>query len=115
MSLNDRLVQRAENLDWSVDIDGNYWEFEKYSPAGEDFVMGLNGEDIIGELQDYYDSFSPEEHITDLLIAKRNGFAGVPDLKTLCDDADAIDQMIYDLLQAFIDEEDKYQAEEDAA
>ena len=108
MSLKDRLIQKAENLDWSVTVEDNYWEFEKYSPAGEDFVFGLNGEDTIKELQGYYDTFDPEEHITDLLIAKRNGFPGVPDVKTLCDDADAIDDMIYELLQAFIEVEDKY-------
>lgn len=115
MSLTKRLIQKAEDLDWSVSVEGNYWEFEKYSPAGEDFVFGLNGEDTIEELQAYYDTFDPEEHITDLLIAKRNGFAGVPDVKTLCDDADAIDNMIYELLQAFIEVEDKYLDEKEGA
>lgn len=108
MNLEFLLVQKATDLEWSVDIDGKCWEFEKYSPAGEDFCFALHGEDIIDELQKYYDSFDPEEHIIDLLIAKRNGFPGVPDVKTLCDDADAIDNMIYELLQAFIEVEDKY-------
>ena len=108
MSLEDKLVQKAEDLDWSVHIEDGCWEFEKYSPAGEDYIFCISAKDIIGEIQTHYDSFDTEEHITDLLIAKRNGFAGVPDVKTLCDDADAIDQMIYDLLQAFIEVEDKY-------
>ena len=108
MSLEFLLVQKAADLDWSVSIEDKCWEFEKYSPAGEDFCFAIHGPDVIDGLQKYYDSFDPEEHITDLLIAKRNGFAGVPDVKTLCDDADAIDNMIYELLQAFIDVEDKY-------
>ena len=116
MSLKVLLVQKAEDLDWSVDIDGKSWEFEKYSPAGEDFFFELNGEDIVGELQKYYDMFDPEEHAMDLAIAKRNGFPGVPDLRTICNDADAIDEMIYELLQAFIEVEAEHldaQEEED--
>lgn len=102
------LVQKAEDLEWSVSIDGRYWEFEKFSPAGEDFCFSLHGTDIVGELQKYYDTFDPEEHIMELVEAKRNGLRGVPSIRTLCDDADAIDSMIYELLQAFIEVEDKY-------
>ncbi len=115
MSLEFLLVQKAADLEWSVDIDGKCWEFEKYSPAGEDFCFALHGEDIVGELQKYYDTFDPEEHIMELVEAKRNGLSGVPSIRTLCDDADAIDEMIYELLQAFIEVEDKHLDEKEGA
>lgn len=108
MSVEFLLVQKAADLDWSVIIEDRCWEFEKYSPAGEDFCFCLHGTDIVGELQKYYDSFDPEEHIMELVEAKRNGLSGVPSIRVLCDDADAIDNMIYELLQAFIEVEDKY-------
>ena len=108
MTLEERLRQKAEDLEWSVTVDDGLWEFEKYSPAGEDFVFSVSGPDIVAEVKDYYENFDPEEHATDLVIAKRNGFAGVPDLRTLCDDADAIDEMLHELADAFADVEREY-------
>lgn len=111
MNLVERLLQKAEDLRWSVTVDDGLWEFEQYSPAGEDFVFSVNGPDIVASVKEYYEDFDPEEHATDLVIAKRNGFAGVPDLRTLCDDADAIDEMLHELADAFVDVESEYQDE----
>lgn len=111
MTLEERLLQKAEELDWSVTVDDGDWEFEKYSPAGEDFFFSASGPDIVASVKEYYENFDPEEHATDLAIAKRNGFAGVPDLRTLCDDADAIDEMLHELFEAFRDVEIEYLSE----
>lgn len=100
MTLEERLRQKAEDLDWSVTVEDGYCEFEKYSPAGEDFVFIATGPDIAAGVKEYYENFDPEEHATDLAIAKRNGFAGVPDLRTLCDDADEIGEMLFHLAAA---------------
>lgn len=108
MNLEERLLQKAEDLEWFVSVEKDYWEFEKYSPAGEDFVFCVTGTDIVGCVQEYYDSFDPEEHIMEMVEAKRNGLSGVPSVRILCDDADAIDEMIYELLQAFIEVESEY-------
>ena len=115
MNLTERLLQKAEDLEWSVTVDDGLWEFEKYSPAGEDFVFSVSGPDIVASVKEYYEDFDPEEHATNLVIAKRNGFAGVPDPRTLCDDADAIDEMLHELADAFVDVESEYQAELDEA
>lgn len=111
MTLEERLRQKAEDLEWSVTAWDGGWEFEKFSPAGEDFVFSVDGSDIVASVKEYYEDFDPEEHATDLVIAKRNGFAGVPDLRTLCDDADAIDEMLHELFEAFRDVEIEYLGE----
>lgn len=115
MTLQEKLIEKAEDLEWSVTVDDGLWEFEKYSPAGEDFVFSVDDPDIVAGVKDYYENFDPEEHATDMVIAKRNGFAGVPDLRTLCDDADAIDEMLHELADAFRDVESEHQAELDEA
>ena len=43
--LMDALVDAAELLDWSVHINDDCIEFEKYSPAGEDFFFTITGND----------------------------------------------------------------------
>ncbi len=111
MNLEERLLQKAKDLEWYVTVDNGIWEFFKLSPAGEDFGFNVIGPDIVASVKEYYDDFDPEEHATELVIAKMNGLAGVPNLRTLCDDADAIDEMLHELSNAFIDVECAYQDE----
>lgn len=99
-NVKDMLVEKAENLGWSVHGSGNEFEFSKGSPAGEDFSFVATGktlEDVIRDVRDYADSFDTEEHVWSLLNAKRNGFSGVPALKKLVEDADEIQEMLEDL------------------
>ena len=55
--LKSLLVSKAEELGWKVKIDESCWEFQKYSPAGEDFWLSISGEDIVDELLEYYEEF----------------------------------------------------------
>ena len=97
-----KLLAKAEELDWSC------WEYEhggvelgKHSPAGEDFSFYVgNKENLAEEAREYADDFDIEEHVRELLNAKANGFAGVPDLKTLVEDADDIKGMLDELADA---------------
>ncbi len=41
--LMDALIDAAELLDWSVHIEDDCIEFEKCSPAGEDFIFTITG------------------------------------------------------------------------
>lgn len=106
------IVEVAENLDWSViDIrdcgftvtDGTQLEFEKYTPAGEDFSFTVSGdspENMIEEIKSYSANFDTEEHIAGWIEAKRNGVSGVPSIKELVEDADAIENMLRELAEA---------------
>lgn len=98
--LKDLIVSEAEKLEWRVLISENCWEFQKYSPAGEDFWFGVTGSDVVEEVLEYYETFDTEDHVMGLMEAKRNGFSGVPSLKELVEDADAIKEMIGELYEA---------------
>lgn len=103
MKWHEKVVKAAENLDWAVYRDSEesqYWEFEKYSPAGEDFIFSVSAKtlaELKEELQSYYENFDREDHVFGLLEAKRNGFRGVPDLDTLVEDSQAIEDMLEEL------------------
>lgn len=111
--LKSLLVSKAEELGWKVNIDENFWEFQKYSPAGEDFWLSISGEDVVDELLEYYEEFDTEDHVMGLMEAKKNGFRGVPSLKELVEDADAIEKMIEELYDALHDVESEYYEEQE--
>lgn len=97
------MVSVAEDLGWHVyrdAEDSQYWEFEKFSPAGEDFCFTVYAKNLVelkAELQSYYETFDREDHVFELLEAKRNGFRGVPDLDTLVKDSHDIEDMLEEL------------------
>ncbi len=106
--LKNLLREKAEELEWRVLIEEDCWEFQKYSPAGEDFWISISGEDIVDELLDWYESFDTEDHVMMHMEAKKNGLSGVPSLKVLVEDADAIDEMVEELYDALHDVEEAY-------
>ena len=104
----EALNRKAEELDWSWDEDEDgYVQLSKYSPAGEDFFIVVNAGNLVDEIRDYSDSFDTEEHVHGLLDAKENGFRGVPGLKELVEDADAIQEMLDELADALEEVEEE--------
>ena len=99
----EKVVDVCEDLGWTAYRDENfytYWEFEKFSPAGEDFCFTVYAKNLVelkAELQYYYENFDREDHVYELLEAKRNGFRDVPDLDTLVEDSQAIEDMLEEL------------------
>lgn len=106
------IIHAAESLDWSVfcskqkdvgQVEYFTLELERFSPSGEDFFFiasGKTSDEIIEDITDYARNFDTEDHITEMLIAKRNGLAGVPDVHTLVGDADEIFSMLCELSDA---------------
>ena len=111
--LKAALIKAAEEEDWSVSVDGDCWEFEKYSPACEDFICCVTGDDIVSEVDDYHENFDTEDHVMMHMEAKNHGLSGVPSLKILVEDADAIDDMLCELYYALKKAEDAYYEELD--
>ena len=111
--LMDALIDAAELLDWSVHIYDDYIEFEKYSPAGEDFIFTITGNDearVAEQVREYAYDFDPDEH-AEMWVESR-GKRGVPDsIRTLIDDADAIKEMAFELADALRKAEEEYQKE----
>lgn len=92
---------KVEELEWNwYDCDDGYVELEKSSPAGEDFWITVNAGNLVDEIRSVCNCFDPEAHVHELLDAKANGFGGVPCLKELVEDADAIQEMLEELADA---------------
>lgn len=68
----------CEALDWCVhdDPEEDYVELEKYSPAGEDFIFGVQKGNFVKNVREYADGFDVDEHV-ELWIEGR-GKNGVP-------------------------------------
>ena len=100
--LENKMIEAAEKLGWSVTIDRNdgAWEFSQSSPAGEDFSFTAGGTDlesVIEDVKDYACHYDIDEHIEMWIGARRNGVAGVPSTRELVTDAEAIDKMLQEL------------------
>ena len=101
------LTQVAEDNGWSINLTDEggekFAEFEKWSPAGEDIVFSVAYQDagsLAYEVAVYADNFDAEEHVREMLNAKRSGFAGIPGVRVLVEDADAIETMLRELADA---------------
>lgn len=107
MDINE-LLNRAEELGWSIYESHEEWEFGQRSPAGEDFnfcvcVSDVNSpEDLIHEIRSYANDFDVEEHAK-MWIEAQGKVSCVPDIKTLVKDADAIKLMLNKLAFAMED------------
>lgn len=108
--LMDALTDAAELLDWSVHINDDCIEFEKYSPAGEDFILTITGNDearVAEKVRECAYDFDPDEH-AEMWVESR-GKRGVPDsIRTLIDDADAIKEMLFELADALRKAEEEH-------
>lgn len=97
-ALSENLIAACESLGWTVrEYDDGSAELSQYSPAGEDFSLCVETENFAEEIRSYYEDFDPEEHAEMWIEAKRNGVGGIPSIRRLIEDADAIDSMLEDL------------------
>lgn len=106
-----RMLDKAEEMEWSYTLyieesHGNraYAEMEKYSPAGEEFLMMVDfdkdnqADSFCRDLRSYYEDFDVDEHV-EMWIPSR-GKGGCPSsVRDLVEDAEAIESMICDLLE----------------
>ncbi len=95
-------IEAAENLDWNVFVEDDSITFSQMSPAGEDFSFTIDGANIPEEVRDYAIGFDIDEHIEMWIEARKNGIAGVPDVRTLVYDAEEIDKMLDRLATALM-------------
>lgn len=94
----------CERLDWRVLESEDEIELEKWSPAGEDFIVSITDlENIPNAVWEYANDFDPEEHIEMWILARRSGVRGVPAASELVEDAGAIRDMLLELADALRD------------
>lgn len=104
--MNERYREVCERLDWIVHeySEDEMVELEKYSPAGEDFIVSVELNGFIRNVKEYAAYFDIDEHV-ELWIGSR-GKKGVPArVRELVEDAEAIDEMLQELAAALAEVE----------
>ena len=97
--MTEKQIEICEGLGWKVMDCGDTTELENHSPAGEDIIVTLDNDNIPEDALGEYDSFDEEDHVRMWLNAKER-VSGVPDMKTLVEDAAAIKEMLRQLAEA---------------
>lgn len=95
----------CEKNGWSYSIDEKWNEVElsKSSPAGEDFSFIVSLEDLPEKVHSFIFNFDVDEHVEMWVKARQEGTKGVPGVRELVDDAEAIKQMLEELSRALLD------------
>ena len=94
------ILDIAESQGWSITGTGDGMELEAWSPAGENLIFYLDGNDIPAEVREIADDFSPDDHAGEMYEAGENGLSGVPPLSVLVEDAKEIEGMLDSLAEA---------------
>ena len=78
--LEQKYLDVLEKHEWAVSsyTDDGRVEIEKYSPAGEDFLICVEVENFPDAVMEYYESFDVDDHIDMWVEARRNGVSGIP-------------------------------------
>ena len=110
--MEHRLIEKCEELDWSVHCYDEYVEISQQSPAGEDFSFTVDEKDFVENVKQYAADFNPDEHIAMWIEAKGFGTSGVPSARELVHDAEAIDEMLQNLAIALCEVQCEIEKEE---
>lgn len=98
--INPAYIEAIEKLDWTVHQydDDDDVELENWSPAGENLIVYTTKSNFVQGIVTYAENFDPDEHIEMWVEAKRTGAtSGIPDIRTLVQDADDIAEMLDEL------------------
>lgn len=92
--MNNKQRKICEKLGWNLYEYDEYVDVCQYSPAGEDFCFTVPKKNFAQEVEHYAEGFDADEH-AEMWIKCRDAVNGVPSsIRTLIDDADAIQKML---------------------
>lgn len=109
----EKIIDKAHELKWMVDVDENYCGFSKYSPRGQDFcveISSIDPEEIIKGLRCRIEDFDCSYETYLWLDSTGHGTNGAPyDMKELYEDMEACLTNMEELLEALeeIDDEEE--------
>lgn len=98
--MNPEFEKIFEDLGWNVTVYEDDVELRKTSPAGENFSISISSDSLPDSVRGAAENFDIDDHVYMMLDAKRSGLSGVPDVRTLVDDAEAIQEMLDELADA---------------
>ncbi|MGF7535492.1 hypothetical protein AAGG74_17710 [Bacillus mexicanus] len=96
------LLTQVENLGWKVEEEGdNEYRFGKYSPAGQDYSISVNGEtyeELMQSIDQAYEDYDVSEETYLWLDNTGHGKNGAPfHMKDVLADMEACKEMILTL------------------
>ena len=118
-TIKDKVERIAREDGWSVYVedeteDNICFDFGKYSPAGQDFHVSAELEDmeietLMDNLNSRYANFDCSEETYLWLDSTGHGTNGAPyDMKDLYEDMEACQEMIMELYRAFENAEEEF-------
>lgn len=103
-SWQDKVIEVAKGLDFNAKNEENYWLFSQGSPAGQDFNIELDTDNIDGlieTLQDRYEDYDCSEEAYIWLDHTGHGKNGAPyDMKDVYEDMEWCESKIKELADA---------------
>lgn len=102
MKLSKRLINALEKQDFKVtQFDDKFFEFEKYSPAGQDFIFTVEGEtleELFDNLYAHYSDFDVSYEAYLWLDDTGHGANGAPyDMKDVYEDMETCAEYIIEV------------------
>lgn len=98
----DKIIKAIKNLGWSVTVEENDFNLQKFSPAGQDFnieIIADNVTDFINAIRERRESFDISYETYIWLDNTGHGVNGAPyDMRDLYNDMEACLEMMKELL-----------------
>lgn len=105
----EKLLSKVKEAGWTVETEDEHsYRFGKFSPAGQDFSIVVEGEDadeLTKSIYERYENFDVSEETYLWLDDTGHGKNGAPyHMKDLLEDMEACEQMILDLYNGLLAE-----------
>lgn len=99
-----KFIKIAEDLGWSIYQDEREIELQKYIWSGQDFSFSVRkGFDFYRQVEDYYNSFDPDEEALLWVDDSGHGKNGAPyRLRDIIDDMEKVEEKLLELRNALI-------------
>ena len=100
--MNKKILEKIEALGWNIEkIENNTYELSKYSPAGQDFniiIEGKNDKEFADNLYKRYRDYDISEETSLWLDDSGHGANGAPyDMKDLYEDMKSCKDNLFNL------------------
>ena len=113
MKLRKELMKAIENTGWSMTENKTYYDFEIFSPAGQEFCFCIDKIDkrddldtLSSEIYDYYNCFDVDEAAYFWLDETGHGKNGTPyHMRDVLEDMKWCENKVYELFEIIHEEE----------
>jgi len=104
------MIGKAKKLDWSVEKTGDKeYEFQKYSPEGQNFYMYITGdtiEEIAEDIYGFYERYDISEETALWIDHTGHGINGAPyHIEDIVEDMKYCKNMVLELYEELVKEE----------